>query len=192
MAKGGGAWKVAYADFVTAMMAFFLVMWIVGQDHDKKEAITRYFNNPLGFKPIKVSKTPDHKGSLFSRYKSGDVTAAEEVAMGTGRKSYSSENEPSPSTKLIGDHLFKDDEALQQLAHHAKQEIEAAKKSHPNNAQEAESSALNRVSSKLRANVLRQLPDDMPSLYRDLIYEALNSVNWNELAEDVMYNVDHN
>jgi len=27
----GGAWKVAYADFVTAMMAFFLVMWLVGQ-----------------------------------------------------------------------------------------------------------------------------------------------------------------
>ena len=34
----GGAWKVAYADFVTAMMAFFLVMWIVGMsDADKKK-----------------------------------------------------------------------------------------------------------------------------------------------------------
>jgi chemotaxis protein MotB len=29
---GGGAWKVAYADFVTAMMAFFLVMWIVARE----------------------------------------------------------------------------------------------------------------------------------------------------------------
>ena len=36
---GGGAWKVAYADFVTAMMAFFLVMWIVGQSDQVKEAI---------------------------------------------------------------------------------------------------------------------------------------------------------
>ena len=35
--KGGGAWKVAYADFVTAMMAFFLVMWIVGQDKPVKQ-----------------------------------------------------------------------------------------------------------------------------------------------------------
>ena len=41
----GGAWKVAYADFVTAMMAFFLVMWIVAMSQDKKEAIQNYFQN---------------------------------------------------------------------------------------------------------------------------------------------------
>jgi len=46
--KGGGAWKVAYADFVTAMMAFFLVMWLVSQDKPVKEAIAQYFNNPYG------------------------------------------------------------------------------------------------------------------------------------------------
>lgn len=43
----GGAWKVAYADFVTAMMAFFLVMWIVGMSQSDKEAIQNYFNDPL-------------------------------------------------------------------------------------------------------------------------------------------------
>ena len=43
----GGAWKVAYADFVTAMMAFFLVMWIVGiADKSTKAAISEYFKNP--------------------------------------------------------------------------------------------------------------------------------------------------
>ncbi|HEU4670585.1 MAG TPA: flagellar motor protein MotB [Dyella sp.] len=43
----GGAWKVAYADFVTAMMAFFLVMWILGQGtRQQKAAISEYFNNP--------------------------------------------------------------------------------------------------------------------------------------------------
>src|ERR1700685_1263703 len=46
--KGGGAWKVAYADFVTAMMAFFLVMWIVGQDKPVKQAVAKYFEDPLG------------------------------------------------------------------------------------------------------------------------------------------------
>ncbi len=46
--KGGGAWKVAYADFVTAMMAFFLVMWIVGQDKPVKQAVAQYFEDPLG------------------------------------------------------------------------------------------------------------------------------------------------
>jgi chemotaxis protein MotB len=42
----GGAWKVAYADFVTAMMAFFLVMWIVGQSKDVKSNIAGYFRDP--------------------------------------------------------------------------------------------------------------------------------------------------
>jgi chemotaxis protein MotB len=41
----GGAWKVAYADFVTAMMAFFIVMWILGQSEPVKEAVARYFSN---------------------------------------------------------------------------------------------------------------------------------------------------
>jgi len=48
MAAGGGAWKVAYADFVTAMMAFFLVMWITSQNDDVKKAIGGYFQDPWG------------------------------------------------------------------------------------------------------------------------------------------------
>jgi chemotaxis protein MotB len=42
----GGAWKVAYADFVTAMMAFFLVMWIVGQSKAVKAGVAGYFRDP--------------------------------------------------------------------------------------------------------------------------------------------------
>jgi chemotaxis protein MotB len=46
----GGSWKVAYADFVTAMMAFFMVMWILGMDDKTKQAIEGYFANPVGYK----------------------------------------------------------------------------------------------------------------------------------------------
>src|SRR5688500_11556456 len=42
----GGAWKVAYADFVTAMMAFFLVMWLVNQSKAVKEAVDGYVRAP--------------------------------------------------------------------------------------------------------------------------------------------------
>ena len=43
----GGAWKVAYADFVTAMMAFFLVMWLLGMGtRQQRAAISEYFKNP--------------------------------------------------------------------------------------------------------------------------------------------------
>src|SRR5690349_13373295 len=45
----GGAWKVAYADFVTAMMAFFLVMWIVGQSKEMRANIASYFRDPVAF-----------------------------------------------------------------------------------------------------------------------------------------------
>jgi chemotaxis protein MotB len=44
----GGAWKVAYADFVTAMMAFFMVMWLMGSDAETKAAVEGYFKNPGG------------------------------------------------------------------------------------------------------------------------------------------------
>jgi chemotaxis protein MotB len=45
----GGAWKVAYADFVTAMMAFFIVMWILASSEEVKQQVAEYFNNPDKF-----------------------------------------------------------------------------------------------------------------------------------------------
>jgi chemotaxis protein MotB len=50
----GGAWKVAYADFVTAMMAFFLVMWIVAQSKEVKESVAGYFRDPGAFETTRA------------------------------------------------------------------------------------------------------------------------------------------
>jgi len=47
-AHHGGAWKVAYADFVTAMMALFMVLWLVSSSEQVKKAIGGYFNDPTG------------------------------------------------------------------------------------------------------------------------------------------------
>jgi chemotaxis protein MotB len=44
----GGAWKVAYADFVTAMMALFIVLWLMGSSDKVKKAVAGYFNDPKG------------------------------------------------------------------------------------------------------------------------------------------------
>lgn len=47
-ASHGGAWKIAYADFVTAMMAFFLLMWLLGSTTEgDKKGISDYFSSPL-------------------------------------------------------------------------------------------------------------------------------------------------
>jgi chemotaxis protein MotB len=65
---GGGAWKVAYADFVTAMMAFFMVMWILGMDDQVKQAIEGYISNPVGTqKGYSSGTSPISSGSSPSR-----------------------------------------------------------------------------------------------------------------------------
>lgn len=57
----GGSWKVAYADFVTAMMAFFMVMWIMGMDPSTRSMIQGYFNDPFG-----VLKSPPKSKTAFA------------------------------------------------------------------------------------------------------------------------------
>jgi len=74
-AHHGGAWKVAYADFVTAMMALFMVLWISAQDKKILIATSQYFQNPFrapmnassGVMPFNSNKTSqshsDNQGS---------------------------------------------------------------------------------------------------------------------------------
>jgi len=77
-AHHGGAWKVAYADFVTAMMALFMVMWICAQDKKILLATTRYFQSPFrsplhdnsGVMPFDKSTTQSSSG------KSDDAASA--------------------------------------------------------------------------------------------------------------------
>ena len=67
----GGAWKVAYADFVTAMMALFIVLWIVGQSKQVKEYIANYFKDPgAAFENTKASLNGGKIGA-------GEATAEE-------------------------------------------------------------------------------------------------------------------
>ncbi|MFZ4621120.1 MAG: flagellar motor protein MotB [Bacteroidota bacterium] len=63
----GGAWKVAYADFVTAMMALFIVLWIVGQSKQVKEYIANYFKDP---------------GAFFENTKGGGAFEKQEMKVG--------------------------------------------------------------------------------------------------------------
>lgn len=67
----GGAWKVAFADFMTAMMAFFLVMWLMGADEETKKAIANYFTTATIFKGGsdslgKIGNAPNASNSILS------------------------------------------------------------------------------------------------------------------------------
>mgnify|MGYP006179909503 CR=1 FL=1 len=59
----GGAWKVAYADFVTAMMAFFMVMWLVAtMPQEQLGGIADYFKNPSAVEGKSSSMAPGRAG----------------------------------------------------------------------------------------------------------------------------------
>lgn len=72
----GGAWKVAYADFVTAMMALFIVLWIVGQKPEVKSAVAGYFKDPSLFSA----------GGIQSKGGKGLVTQGGDSAPGSGKE----------------------------------------------------------------------------------------------------------
>src|ERR1700722_882479 len=80
-AHHGGAWKVAYADFVTAMMALFIVLLLASQDQRIKEAVERAFRNPFS------SVTKDSVGIIPSketqavRSSSGNLDSASAVEL---------------------------------------------------------------------------------------------------------------
>jgi chemotaxis protein MotB len=62
-AHHGGAWKVAYADFVTAMMALFIVLWLLSSSEEVQKAVGGYFNDPNGTGKLGGTATPSTPGS---------------------------------------------------------------------------------------------------------------------------------
>jgi chemotaxis protein MotB len=90
-AAHGGAWKIAYADFVTAMMAFFLLMWLLGSTTEgDKKGIADYFQTPLRVAMAGGSGSGDADSVIKGggeditrsggQVKKGDVEAAERRA----------------------------------------------------------------------------------------------------------------
>ncbi|GGA98052.1 flagellar motor protein MotB [Brucella endophytica] len=82
----GGTWKIAYADFMTAMMAFFLVMWLINATNEEtKAAVASYFN------PVKlVDRHSSRKG-------------VEEIDQNDGKVRFDSEKKTEEGTKVIND-----------------------------------------------------------------------------------------
>jgi len=74
----GGAWKVAYADFVTAMMALFIVLWLLNSSAQIKEAVGGYFKDPNGTSK-KVGTGQTGSGEEFSVTKDNMAQIKEEL-----------------------------------------------------------------------------------------------------------------
>lgn len=84
-AHHGGAWKVAYADFVTAMMAFFLVMWIMAQRQEVKESVAGYFRDPGAFETARGDgvldgrRSPNAGGVIAARTGASQLAAEQQA-----------------------------------------------------------------------------------------------------------------
>ncbi len=75
----GGAWKVAYADFVTAMMALFIVLWVLNQDDSTKESISHYFKDPIGYSTEGKTVLPGNAKDLSETGTSNGKNKANEI-----------------------------------------------------------------------------------------------------------------
>jgi chemotaxis protein MotB len=74
----GGAWKVAYADFVTAMMALFIVLWLMNTSQQVREAVGGYFKDPTGTSK-KVGTNLAGSGQAFALTKENMSKLKEEL-----------------------------------------------------------------------------------------------------------------
>lgn len=74
----GGAWKVAYADFVTAVMALFIVLWLLSSSRQVQEAVGGYFMDPTGTSK-KVGSDMQGAGENFSVSKDNMAQLKEEL-----------------------------------------------------------------------------------------------------------------
>lgn len=89
----GGAWKVAYADFVTAMMAFFLLMWLINTTTpEQKRGIADYFA------PQSIAQTASGSGGVLG----GKVMGEDDAHAGGAQSVMQKQSPPSPSTATKG------------------------------------------------------------------------------------------
>ncbi|BFI96027.1 MAG: flagellar motor protein MotB [Rhodanobacter sp.] len=105
----GGAWKVAYADFVTAMMAFFLVMWIIGVGtRQQKAAISEYFKNPSATPGTATMAPPGQMGPGGASDSMIKLGGAMDLSHGPGKDRHNGPVGKSPN----GDDVEKQARAL--------------------------------------------------------------------------------
>lgn len=122
-AHHGGAWKVAYADFVTAMMAFFLLMWLLGATTEKqRKALADYFS------PTLVSSKQDSAGST-SFFGGDSITSVDNYPHRAGQTGTRSMTIPRDATggPKEASGIGKDRARFEQLRQRLLQQLQADK-----------------------------------------------------------------
>lgn len=122
----GGSWKVAFADFATAMMAFFLLMWLMGSTtQEQKGAISEYFNNPSAVPGSSTMPSP-------TSIQGPGGASSSMIQLGGGMELHTaSNNENAPPAQVVNDDEVEkraeqlDQERLNALMKELKEAIDA-------------------------------------------------------------------
>jgi flagellar motor protein MotB len=186
-AGGGGAWKVAYADFVTAMMAFFLVMWIVSLDQKIKEAIAHYFSDPYGYEAVGKSRASVDLGILAETRVAGTVPDTKALAVGRGRRDYTEATERNQATQLVAGWFQSDGAAFELWLGKTKDLRDTVKRLSPEyNSDEVTEAAIPILTRMLSEDFETHVPIKTPGIYRDMLLHTMKSVDWRHIAEDLL------
>jgi len=185
---GGGAWKVAYADFVTAMMAFFMVMWLVSQDQKVKDSVAKYFVDPVGFSLSGSADRPKDSAGLFESEFQGQVPGASKRSSGRGRGTMRNRENQESETTMVADSILEEPGAAERWRGEAQKQLDAARNSpavQSGTISEAEAAKL-LLARKMRQQVTAEAMQSTDGVYQDLLSSSLNRVDFEELAEEVI------
>jgi chemotaxis protein MotB len=186
--KGGGAWKVAYADFVTAMMAFFLVMWLVTQDKKVKDAVARYFTDPVGFYQIGSTKNPSRTGAMFDSDSHGQVPGMKYQMTGTGRGAHIDRGQGVIETNAVTEWICSNPDKAAYWAEQARRQRDAASQSQmvKDKVIKLEDATRIQLAKQIERELFEDLPPDLDPLHRELIRSSLEYVDWRAVAHECL------
>jgi chemotaxis protein MotB len=179
---------VAYADFVTAMMAFFLVMWICGQDQQIRRGVSYYFQDPFNTTMVGSSKQPSRTGAATDLSSFGNIPQSDNVALGRGRKAFSSMGEKAPATKLVNDWLHSDQQEVKYWEDKARQGRQLALQSKAviEKRATADQIAASELAKLMKYELRRKISSQATGIQRDLLFEMSSQINWQEIAENFL------
>jgi flagellar motor protein MotB len=186
--KGGGAWKVAYADFVTAMMAFFLVMWLVSQDQKVKDAVAKYFMDPVGFYQIGSTKNPSQSGAMFDSEVHGQVPGKKYQISGAGRGAHVDRGQGEVETMAVTEWIHSNPDQAAYWAQQAQRQREAAGQSQMviDKVISVDEATRIQLAKQIEREMLEGLPADFNPLYRELLLGSMEYVDWRAVADECL------
>jgi hypothetical protein len=167
------------------MLAFFLVMWICAQDQKVKKAVADYFSGPGQVRT--GSRAPSRLGGAFDSVTTGEVPDSEKVFLGKGRDAHTRKG-PGRSTKLVSDWVNTDETASRHWRAQAARQRELAARAlaQAKEGETLESIAAQQLARQMKDEVTQEMLSQAKGLYRELVYESIASVNWLEVAEDLL------